>query len=474
MSSLVTWLTSRINYERQPVRLAASLRLDAIRELLKRLGDPHLAYPVVHVAGTKGKGSVTRMLASILHQAHYRTACYTSPHLFKLNERFAVDGLPIADDALEQLIQGMRPIVDACDEFYGEQRLTFFDICTALAFQYFAQQRVAVAVIEVGLGGRLDSTNVCHSDLSIITSISFDHTRQLGHTLAEIAKEKAGIIKRRIPVLIGCLPEEAASVVGGVAEEHQSPVVQLGRDFQIVDAQLHSSGAHFEVDFTDAAQFAGQTKVTVSIPLLGVHQVENAALAVAAARLLELKGFHQLLEAVPKALAEIEHAGRIEIVSSQPTLVLDVAHNVAAIEALLSTLQKQVPHWRVARRRWLILAISRDKDFRGMIARLVPHFQEILLTEFLENPRARSTGELRLAAEKRLASSTAPGDAPVNSPSACRIREFESPQAAWVTAYSEMGAEDLCCITGSLFLVAELAGLIKASLHDTIPGMSAE
>ena len=229
------YLYGRLNYEWLGMpRVPAELKLGRMRRLLRRLGDPHLGLSIVHVAGTKGKGSTAAMMAAALNAAGVRTGLYSSPHLHRLEERFAVDGRPAEPEEVVALVDEVREAVDRVElEELGprECRLTFFEITTAMGLLHFARRAVGAVVLEVGMGGRVDSTNVVHPLVSIVTSISFDHTRQLGHTLAAIAGEKAGILKRGRPAVSGERGEEARAVIRRVAAQRRSPFHELGTDF---------------------------------------------------------------------------------------------------------------------------------------------------------------------------------------------------------------------------------------------------
>ncbi len=228
----------RINYERTATvpYNQRQLKLDRMRQLLVRLGQPDAGMKIVHVAGTKGKGSTSAMIAAMLTAAGYRTGVFSSPHLERIEERFAVDGQPCAAEELVVLVDRLRPVVQAMDEEAmreGDSTAgpTYFEITTAMALLHFVERKVDAAVLEVGMGGRLDSTNVCLPVVSVITSISFDHMKQLGNTLAAIAREKAGIIKPGVPVVCGATEPEAQAVIGAVAREHGCRLIQLGEDF---------------------------------------------------------------------------------------------------------------------------------------------------------------------------------------------------------------------------------------------------
>ncbi|MFN5322262.1 MAG: bifunctional folylpolyglutamate synthase/dihydrofolate synthase [Planctomycetota bacterium] len=441
--SAVGRLFERINYERQEAAPRGELKLDNIRQLCQTLGNPEREYPIVHVAGTKGKGSVSSLAGRILQAAGLKTGVYTSPHLESFNQRYALDQQPISDGRLDRLLNGIWPHVELCDreaDQAGVRRLTFFDIATAAAFLYFAEESVDAAVFEVGLGGRLDSTNVCLPDVAVITTISFDHCRQLGDTLAKIAGEKAGIIKPGVPVISGVLPDEPRTVIEEVAKRVGAPLFQLGSDFEVTRIRRVAGGQHFST--AGVVNGLAYEFADLSLPMLGEHQAYNAGLAIAAAVAFQVQREVPLMRQIPEAVSGFQHAGRIEIVQQVPTVILDVAHNVASIEALLATLRVEFP----GRKKVGLFAFSRDKDQVGMLRRLLPEFERVVLTRFVENPRAVNPEQLlgmarELAEELKI------------SP---QLQTAESPLEAWSLVQADLADDELCVVAGSVFLVAEL------------------
>jgi dihydrofolate synthase/folylpolyglutamate synthase len=442
-ASALRFLLERINYERisQIPYRTAEFRLDRMRELVERLGSPHLKVPAVHVAGTKGKGSTATMIATVLQRTGYRTGLYTSPHLERIEERFVVDGKPCTVEEFVALAQFVEPHVRAMDdaaEALDTRGPTFFEITTAMGMLHFVRRGVQLAVLEVGLGGRLDSTNVCQPEVCVITSISFDHTRQLGNTLAAIATEKAGIIKPGVPVVSGVVDPEPRDVIARIAAQQNAPLDQRQRDF---DYQLRSSsltGVCF--DYLSATN--GRSELFV--PLAGEHQAANASTAIAAIDRLRQHGWTIPEAAIREGLAGLKWPARIEVLQERPLVVLDAAHNVASIAAVVETLRSVA-----TRKRILIFAASKDKDAAGMLRLLLPAFDHVVLTRYVENPRARSIEELQaIAAEESRAGR------PVS------IHTANDPIAAWQVARQLAGDDDLICITGSFFLAAELRPLL--------------
>lgn len=448
--SAVGRLFERINYERQEAAPRGELKLDGIRRLCEIMRNPEREYPIVHVAGTKGKGSVTGLVGRILQFAGLKTGVYTSPHLETFNQRYAINGQSVSDGRLDRLLNTLWPLVELCDreaDAAEVRRLTFFDIATAAAFLYFAEESVDAAVFEVGLGGRLDSTNVCLPDVSVITTISYDHCRQLGDTLAKIAGEKAGIIKPGIPVVSGVLPDEPREVIERVAAEQAAPLIQLGVDFEVESIQSVRGGLKFSTHGTVLGM--SYEFPELFLPMLGRHQAVNAAVAIAAAVAFNVRRQVPLVRHVAEAISGFTHAGRIEVVQREPLVLLDVAHNLASIEALLETLQSEFP----GRNRTGIFAFSRDKDQVGMLRMLLPAFQRVILTRFVENPRATPTEQLLDMASGLVK----------EAGWTVALETAETPAEAWSKVAAHLGPQDLCVAAGSVFLVAELRGIFQTT-----------
>jgi len=450
------FLASRIDYERSlsvPYN-QRDLQLDRMRDLLSRLGNPQDRLRIVHVAGTKGKGSTAAMIAAVLTAAGYRTGLYSSPHLDGVEERLAIDGSSCPAAELIELLGRVRPAVEAMDALEAERadtRPTYFEIVTALAILRFAEQGVAAAVLEVGMGGRLDSTNVCQPLISVITTISFDHTQQLGNTLAAIAGEKAGIIKPGVPVVSGVIDHEPRDVIRKVAEVQGCRLIELARDFDYryhpphdLDAGLSLARLDIRVptDAPGCAQYEG-----LALPLVGRHQAANAAVAIATIEELRRQGWSITDAAIREGLSGVRWPARIEVIARRPTIVLDAAHNVASIEALVEVLGESF----TARRRVLVFATTRDKNLRGMLEQLLPAFDEIIFTRYYSNPRGVPPEELAGIANELDAN-----------------RDYQvctDAREAWQFARTRVGVQDLVCIAGSFFIAAEMRAVIEASVE---------
>ena len=454
LEAALDFLTTRIDYERMSSVPYGQrdFRLDRMRLLLERLGNPQDSLPIVHVAGTKGKGSTAAMIAAILAAAGYRTGLYSSPHLDRVEERLMVDGEICPPGELARLVERIRGAVEAMDELHvlahgGTSRPTYFEIITALALLHFADCRVEAAVLEVGLGGRLDSTNVCQPLVSVITSISFDHTQQLGNSLAAIAGEKAGIIKPLRPVVSGVVTDEPRDVIAEVARGQGCRLVELGRDFQFAyrpPRNLEAAPSPGRMDFRYRAGDEKCELADLAINLAGNHQAANAAVALATIVELRRQGWNVPDGAIRQGLVQVRWPARIEVVRRRPAVVLDAAHNVASVEALVRVLDESF----APARRLLVFATTRDKDVPGMLRVLVPRFDELIFTRYESNPRGMPVDELcRLSAE------ISP-KVPQSCPNAA---------AAWELASERANEHDLICITGSFFIAAEMRAAMNAA-----------
>lgn len=382
--SALDYLYSYVDYslKRASELAKADFNLERMYTLMAALGHPERRYPVIHVAGTKGKGSVSALSAAGLRAAGYTVGLYTSPHLLDFVERIQVNGEPIAHSTLVRLVEQIKPAVARIPH------LTTFEITTALAFLHFAQQNVNAAVIEVGLGGRLDATNVVMPDVAVITSISYDHMTVLGDTLAKIAGEKAGIIKPGVAVVSAPQKDEALEVLLSMAEHRRAPFTLVGRD--VAFEMLHHSldGQSFRVWHTGRPDAA----LEISLPLLGAHQVENAATAFAALMASGLEVSHW---AVQKGFAEVKWPARFEVARREPPLIFDSAHNQDSFARLRQTLDDYFPGRPV----YLIFGASEDKNVPGMLMEIQPRIKRVFVTQS-SHPRALEPQRLLEAAQQ--------------------------------------------------------------------------
>jgi dihydrofolate synthase / folylpolyglutamate synthase len=407
------------------------LGLDLENALLERLGHPERTFVSIHVAGTNGKGSVCAMLDAVLREAGYRTGLYTSPHLVRLNERMRVNGTEIPDAELLTLIEELEPHSEAVGKVLGHDS-TFFEFTTALAFEHFRRSGVQVAVVEVGLGGRLDATNVVMPLVSVITGISLEHTRYLGPDIPSIAVEKAGIVKAGRPVVCGNLPEDALSVVAAVCRERGSPMTLAAERVSATVRSEDLTGQKVSVES------GGRSYGTVALPLAGPHQVGNLATAVAALEVAEESGVPVPVEAVRRGISSTRWPARFQLLKSDPPVILDGAHNPEAAQALGSTLRRLCKRKPVA----LVFGMCEDKDAAAFLRALVPPVRHCWIVP-IQTERNAPPGVLADAARK----------------AGCEVRESGLAQAMTEAEAWARECHGAVCVAGSLYLAGEvLAG----------------
>jgi dihydrofolate synthase/folylpolyglutamate synthase len=400
--------------------------LSNTENLLRAFGDPQDRLRLIHIAGTNGKGSVAALLASIFSKAGYRTGLYTSPHLVDFRERFQINGRLIPRDPTLDLIAEVRSRTDP------DEPPTFFEFVTAMALLYFDRERVDIGIIETGLGGRLDATNIIRPRITVITPLGLEHRDYLGNTLTRIAEEKAGIIKAGVPLVTGVTQPSAREVLTRTCQEKGAPCYLAGRDFG-----TRKTGAG---NFTYAG--FGKKLQNLRTGLLGDHQIKNAGLALSAA-LLWQEGPQELEEDdLREGLRNASWPGRLELVSGEPRIVLDGAHNPGAMKVLARSLAQVFEYGRL----FLIIGIMQDKDIAGILAPIVPLADRIFLTR----------AEYSRSADPEQLFSLIQG-----SREKCRV--FPSIARALDQARKEAAGEDLICVTGSLFVVGEARNLILKS-----------
>jgi dihydrofolate synthase/folylpolyglutamate synthase len=410
---------------------AAKFNLENITVLLERLGRPDRAYPIVHIAGTNGKGSTAAFVEAILRDAGFRTGLNTSPHLERINERIQINSVEIPDQQFAAIFTRIQGLIE---ELLAEGRLrahpTYFECVTALALEAFARERVQFGVIEVGLGGRLDATNVVIPAVSVITRIDFDHENFLGHSLGEIAAEKAGIIKRNIPVVSAPQMPEAQEKIRARAEELSSPLVEADERFRIErDGMLNGCVRAVVTDTSSNTEFR------LSPQLAGHFQLQNALNAVAAAQVLREAGYRISRENIERGIASAIWLGRLEKLQSEPDIYLDGAHNPGAARELAEFLRENFAGRRVI----LIFAAMRDKALDEVAGAIFPHASEVIFTA-PNSPRAVSASEL----------------AQVVGHHAERFTVIRNAESALDTALAKARPQDAIFITGSLYLVGQL------------------
>jgi dihydrofolate synthase / folylpolyglutamate synthase len=402
------------------------LGLENIRALVAALGNPHRSYPVIHVAGTNGKGSTAAMIAAIFTASGYRTGLYTSPHLIKFNERIRIDGEPILDDDVVLYTRLLERTIVA-------RRATFFEATTAMAFQYFADHSVDVAVVEAGLGGRFDATNVVEPVLSIITSIGLDHTEHLGGTLAEIANEKGGIIKYGVPCVTGTDAEVGYDTLKAVCRVNHSKLRRASRQTELFVNESTLSGSSVDISVN------GKNFKSLFLSLAGEFQTQNARTALLAVEYLGNTGFPRLAveENIRNGLKNVSLytglRGRIDVLQTNPIVICDVGHNPPAIERLCSTISKLYFGEFI-----VVFGLMRDKDINPMISPL-SRLSKFVIAVQPKTDRALGGNEILAKFHSR-------GHKAVNGGSVEHGIEL---------AYQEAGPHDAIAILGSHFVVSE-------------------
>jgi dihydrofolate synthase/folylpolyglutamate synthase len=346
--------------------------LERITSLLEQLGNPQSELKVIHVAGTNGKGSVCKFISSILQKAGYTVGLYLSPHVERFSERIVVNDQEISEEDLAMLVAQVRPLAEEMKQ--NNNTPTFFEIVTALAFLYFKNHKVDYAVVEVGLGGRFDATNVVTPLVSVITNISLEHTDILGKDIASIAFEKAGIIKDQVPVITAAT-QNARETIEDVARERNAPIVCIDRTMW--------DRASFKGKYQEFAIQGSFKDYTVKTSLLGLHQGENIALAIAAVERLQMGGVYITDSDILDGIAAAVHPGRMEIVSEKPLILLDGAHNPDGMNMLAKTLKEDFSPHRLI----LVLGVLKEKDIKTMVSAIVPLSDVIIVTKSA-NPRA--------------------------------------------------------------------------------------
>ncbi len=427
----VSYLLSLVDHERQTPSLPRQKRIYDLRRVaafLDRLGNPHLSARTVHIAGTKGKGSTAAMVDSILGVAGYRTGFYSSPHLHTFRERMRLGGEPVSEGMFSGLVARLAPVAAGLEQETELGPVTLFEFMTAMAFQCFADEGVDFQIIEVGLGGRLDATNVVKPDVCAITSVSLDHMAILGDTVEEIAADKAGIIKQGVPLVVAPQDPGALEVILTTAREKHAPVTLVGRDV------TWEFGGHIR-----GCQRAGivrrRGKLTADVPLLGRHQLENVAMAVAIADTLTESGHTVTAPDMVKGLMGVRWPCRLEVLARDPFVVCDGAHNVYSMETMLSSLREYFDFERLL----VVAGFSRDKSVEGMVKVMAPHADVTIAT------RSRHPRSLAPSSLEELLRNCGTGD----------VRQVEDVCGALEMARKEASSKDLILATGSLFVAAE-------------------
>ncbi len=418
--------------------------LKRMRRFLQELGNPQENLDYLHITGTNGKGSTTAMLRSMLMADGLSVGTFTSPFIVRFNERISLNGQPIPDDELVKTVQKVAPVVDYLDEVLPEGGPTEFEIDTAIMFTWFAKMRPDVVILEVGIGGLFDSTNVIVPKVSGIVSVGYDHMHVLGDTLGEIAAQKAGIIKPKVPVVIGRLPKAARQVIIEAAQDKQAPLYENGRQFTAKKLNDHQLKNEIEYDGLMIHRQRFQ------LGLLGEYQVDNAAVAITMAQLyLKQQGLQIDVRSFRQGLADTRWPGRLEVVNDSPLVVLDGAHNLPGMQALTTTIKDDFKNMEI----YVLVAILADKQYQLMLGEIasLPNVH-LMLTNFAGPGPKRPSADLKKAAQ----------DIETRWP----IKTAASWQEGLLKISKEASADDAILITGSLYFISEVRSFFVNSVAE--------
>jgi dihydrofolate synthase/folylpolyglutamate synthase len=419
-------------------------RLEPTRRAVELLGDPQKSYRVIHVTGTNGKTSTTRIIERILRELGLRTGRFTSPHLVRLNERMAIDGEPVGDQQLAEVWADIEPILAMVDdelEAAGDTKLTFFEALAVLGFAVFADAPVDVLVLEVGMGGEWDSTNVADGDVAVFTPISIDHAERLGNTIAEIAKTKSGIIKPGAIVVSSSQPAEALAVLEAKTAEVAERLAVYGRDFEVLDVEPDIAGQRFSVK-TLTSDYR-----ELFLPLHGEYQAENAALAISAVEAFFGASQRLFDDVLRVAIADSTSPGRLQVVSRKPLTILDAAHNPGGAESLARAMKKTFGSPKTV----AVISILGDKDARGLLEALNQSAETFVVTQST-SPRAISASEIEKLAVEVFGAS--------------RVRAAGSAQEALELAKELVTEDGAIVVTGSITLVGDVLKNIQLKADE--------
>ena len=409
-------------------RFGIKLGLSTIKNILDGLGNPQDKFKCIHIAGTNGKGSIASILASVLTASGYKTGLYTSPHLVRFNERIRINNIPISDGNVLAAYEAVKRT------HFGSREPTFFECTTAMAFFEFERQHVDWAIIETGMGGRLDATNIIHPTVSIISNISIEHKSYLGHTIAEIAREKAGIIKEKTPAITGVKQKSAIAVLENIATDRLAPLYRLSRQFR-VRRNKEQTFTYFGME---------HTWHNLQIGLLGNFQVDNAAIALAACEILRRDQVVLPLDAIRTGLLETNWPGRMEVVSKSPCIILDGAHNLSGARNLAVYLSDHLAGCKIT----LVAGMLDDKPYHAMLQHLLPVCNRLILTRPKIN-RALPTETLNVAARRMISDITCIDDV----------------GKAVEHAIQTTAQDEVICIAGSLYVVGEAKAAFEKNPH---------
>lgn len=415
--------------------------LSRVRVLLERLGNPHLRAPTVHITGTKGKGSTAAMVSSVLSAEGYTTGLFTSPHLHTFRERIQLDGQPISEADFTALVESIWPELEAINRDGTHGDVTAFELLTAMAFLHFHRSDAGFQIIEVGLGGRLDSTNLVEPRVCVITSISLDHTSILGDTVEAIARDKAGIIKRDCVVITSPQVPEVMKVLKDACDEQSVPLIQAVRECVVTSEAFDLDGQTFSV-----ASSKGESRL--QIPLLGAHQLENAATALATLQALKEMGFAITGDSIIRGFSSVNWPGRLEVLLRSPILVADGAHNPYSMRKLRQALRDYFIFQRLV---WVV-GVASDKNVPGIISEIAAD-SHLVITTRSRHPKAMQSLDLAKALHRL----------------GVDVRAVDGVDNAVQDGLAKANAGDLVVVSGSLFVAAEAREMVLGILPELYP-----
>lgn len=435
------FLLQTIDYEKltQYKYDSSSFDLKRMEEMMAFVGNPHKKRRCVHITGTKGKGSTSIIIASILKELGLKTGLFTSPHLIYLEERMKVNDRMISQKMFVELINRLKPYVDRIMLKNPTLMPTFFEIVTAIAFLYFERKKVDISVLEVGMGGRLDSTNIILPEISVITPVSYDHTDRLGHTLDRIAYEKAGIIKEGVPVISSAQEPEPLSVISKTCKEKNARLYLVGKDILINNIKVTKRNGFYGTEY-EIRTWRNIYK-NIFLPLVGRHQVENCATAIGALDVLAENGIIETNnENIINALAKVKCPARIEVISESPLIVLDTAHTVSSMKILRESIKENFSFKKLI----VVIGLSADKDIEGILKEIAFVADDLILTR-TGNPREAEPEKMAVTAKRFYRKNP---------------MVIEDIDEALKEAKRIAEKDDLICITGSFFLAGKLKKLL--------------